>query len=331
MLVLVVGGAGYIGSHTARALRRAGHQVRVYDNLSTGHAFLAEGFELIVAGIHDVCALSLAMRGVDAVMHFAAHAYVGESVVHPRKYFDNNVRSALVLLDTALDCGITRIIFSSSCAVYGMPESIPIKEGSARAPINPYGASKLFLENALQAYDRAYGLRSASLRYFNAAGADENGEIGELHRPETHLMPLALQAITKDGAPLQILGDDYETPDGTCVRDYVHIMDLADAHVLAMDRLTRTGESFALNLGHGTGYSIKQVLATIKTVTGCSVPSSLMPRRAGDPPVLIADTARARQLLGWSARRDLAEIVSTAWKWQQRVPQCLRRQLRASA
>lgn len=331
MVVLVVGGAGYIGSHTAQALLRAGHQVRIYDNLSTGHAFLAKGFELIVADIHDSATLSRTMRDVDAVMHFAAHAYVGESVVHPRKYFDNNVASALVLLNTALDCGIRKLIFSSSCAVYGVPQSLPITERSVRSPINPYGASKLFFENALEAYDRAYGLNFASLRYFNAGGADQSGEIGEVHDPETHIIPLALQAAAGIGPPLRIYGDDYATPDGTCIRDYIHVTDLAGAHVLALQRLAATGESFSLNLGHGEGYSIRQVLAIIKAITGCSVPCSVVPRRPGDPPILIADATRARQLLGWTARRDLPEIVSTAWKWQQRSPQLLRRERRASA
>jgi UDP-glucose-4-epimerase GalE len=331
MVVLVVGGAGYIGSHTAHALRRAGHQVRIYDNLSTGHEFLTRGFELLVADIQDSIPLSAALHGADAVMHFAAHTYVGESVAHPRKYFHNNVTSALVLLNTALDCGVRNLIFSSSCAVYGIPQFLPITEHSVRSPINPYGASKLFFENALEAYDRAYGLHCACLRYFNAAGADESGEIGESHDPETHLIPLALQAIAGIAPSLQIYGDTYATPDGTCIRDYVHVTDLADAHVLALDRLTSTGESFSLNLGHGGGYSIRQVLDTVKAVTGCSVPCRIVARRPGDPPVLIADTTRARQLLGWKARRDLPEIVSTAWKWQQRAPQFLRRELRASA
>ena len=331
MVVLVVGGAGYIGSHTARALRRAGHQVRIYDNLCTGHAFLADGFEFVVADIQDSSSLTGAMQGIDAVVHFAAHAYVGESVANPRKYFGNNVTSGLVLLNTALDSGVRRLIFSSTCAVYGTPKSLPITEHSLRVPINPYGASKLFFENALEAYDRAYGLRSARLRYFNAAGADDSGEIGELHNPETHLIPLALQAATQAGPALEIYGDDYETLDGTCIRDYVHVNDLASAHVLALDRLAATDDSFSLNLGHGSGYSVRQVLATVKLVTGCSTPYRVAARRPGDPPVLLADVTRARQLLGWSARRDLREIVSTAWKWQQRAPQILRRELRASA
>ncbi len=284
-----------------------------------------------MAGIQDSTTLSAAMQGVDAVMHFAAHAYVGESVAHPRKYFDNNVASGLVLLNIALDCGVRNLIFSSSCAVYGKPDSLPITEHSARVPINPYGVSKLFFENALEAYDHAYGLHSARLRYFNAAGADESGEIGEIHDPETHIIPLALQAAAGAGPPLEIYGNDYATPDGTCIRDYVHVSDLAAAHLLALERLTATRKSFSLNLGHGRGFSIKEVLTAIKATTGYSVPHHIAARRPGDPPTLIADATLARQLLGWTARRDLREIVSTAWKWQQRAPQFLRRALRASA
>ncbi len=331
MLVLVVGGAGYIGSHTARTLQRAGYQVRIYDNLSTGHAFLAEGFELIVGDIQDPFTLSAAMRGVDAVMHFAAHAYVGESVANPRKYFANNVSSALTLLNTTIDCSIRTLVFSSSCAVYGTPANLPISEEAVRAPINPYGASKLFFENALEAYGHAYGLRSARLRYFNAAGADESGEIGELHDPETHLLPLALKAAMGEAPPLQIFGSDYPTPDGTCIRDYIHVNDLAEAHVQALQQLRATEQSFSINLGSGCGYSIKQVLATITQVTGYHVPYQAAARRPGDPPVLVADPARACQMLGWRAKRDLREIVSTAWKWQQRARQVLRRELRVSA
>jgi UDP-glucose-4-epimerase GalE len=331
MLVLVIGGAGYIGSHTARALRRAGHKVRIYDNLSTGYECLAEGFELITAELQSSSALAAAMHGVDAIMHFAAHAYVGESVVNPRKYFSNNVSAGLTLLDTAIDCGVRTLVFSSSCAVYGTPVRVPITEESTRVPINPYGVSKLFFENALEAYDRAYGLCSARLRYFNAAGADPGGAIGELHDPETHLIPLALGAAGGRGQALQIFGSDYPTPDGTCVRDYVHVCDLADAHVRALERLRASRESFSVNLGRGCGYSIGEVLATVKQVTGYSVPYSYAGRRAGDPPVLVADATRAQQLLGWSAKRDLHDIVSTAWKWQQRAPQFLRRELRASA
>lgn len=330
MRVLVAGGAGYIGSHTARALKHAGHEVCIYDNLSTGHAFLADGFEFVVGDIQDRTRLSTVLHGVDAIMHFAAHAYVGESVTQPRKYFDNNVASALVLLNAALDAGIRRMVFSSSCAVYGIPRTVPITEQSTLSPINPYGASKVCFEHALHAYDRAYGVRSARLRYFNAAGADESGEIGEIHVPETHLIPLALEAAGGIGPPLAIYGTDYATADGTCIRDYVHVSDLAEAHVLALERLAR-GESFCVNLGRGCGCSIYEVLSTIKLVTGQSVPCSLLARRGGDPPVLVADPTLAQQLLGWTARRDLPEIISNAWKWQQRAPQFLRRRLRASA
>ncbi len=237
MAILVVGGAGYIGSHAARALRRSGYEVVIYDNLSTGFRRLAQGFELVEGDIADEVRLRPVLARVDAVMHFAAHAYVGESVENPRKYFRNNVAGALRLLNSALDAGIRRFVFSSSCAVYGVPEKIPISEQTPREPVNPYGASKLFFENALEAYGRAYGLRSVSLRYFNAAGGDESGEIGEMHDPETHLIPLALAASAANAPELQIYGSDYPTPDGTCVRDYIHVNDLADAHVRALQYL----------------------------------------------------------------------------------------------
>src|SRR6266699_700814 len=236
LAVLVVGGAGYIGSHAARVLQRKGYEVIGYDNLSTGFRELAEGFELIVGDISDSAKLAAVLRRCDGVMHFAAHAYVGESVENPRKYFSNNVEAALSLLNATLDANIRRFVFSSTCAVYGEPTKVPITEDNPRQPVNPYGTSKLFCEYALEAYDRAYGLRSARLRYFNAAGADESGEIGELHDPETHLIPLAL-AATGNGSELKIFGTDYPTPDGTCVRDYIHVNDLADAHVRALQHL----------------------------------------------------------------------------------------------
>ena len=315
--VLVVGGAGYIGSHTARVLRQHGYEVLLYDNLSTGHEFLAKGFRLIVADAGDTAALQKALPGVSAVMYFAAHAYVGESVENPRKYFRNNVESALTLLNTCLDAGIKRFVFSSTCAVYGVPMKVPIAEDHPRNPINPYGISKMFFERALEAYDRAYGLRYATLRYFNAAGADESGEIGELHEPETHLIPLALDAAAGTGPALQVFGTDYPTPDGTCVRDYIHVNDLAEAHVQALKRIASKNESIAVNLGSGEGYSVKQILATVERVTGRPVPYRTGPRRAGDPPALVADASRAKELLGWKATRGLEQIVRTAWKWQQ--------------
>lgn len=317
MVVLVVGGAGYIGSHTARVLRRHGFDVLIYDNLSTGHRFLAKDFELIVGDIADNSVLEQAIPRVDAVMHFAAHAYVGESVENPRKYFHNNVEAGLNLLNLVIDRGIQYFVFSSSCAVYGRPSKVPIKEDNVRQPINPYGVSKLFFENALEAYARAYGLRCGTLRYFNAAGADENGDIGEMHDPETHLIPLALAATSSDGPELSIFGDDYPTPDGTCIRDYVHVNDLAEAHVLALQHLTQEPCSFALNLGTGEGNSVLDVINTAEEVTGKAVRRCIVPRRPGDPPALVADPSRANQMLGWKARRNLKEMVASAWKWKQ--------------
>jgi UDP-arabinose 4-epimerase len=323
--VLVTGGAGYIGSHAARALRRSGYEVVIYDNLSTGFRRLAQGFELVEGDIADDSKLRPVLARVDAVMHFAAHAYVGESVENPRKYFQNNVLGALSLLNSALDTGIRRFVFSSTCAVYGLPEQTPIVEQTPREPVNPYGATKLCFENALQAYDSAYGLRAVRLRYFNAAGADESGETGELHDPETHLIPLALAASTGRGRELQIYGTDYPTPDGTCVRDYIHVNDLADAHVRALQYLERNdgrendGDSLALNLGTGRGYSVLEVIQAAENATGRPVRRKMGPRRPGDPPVLVADPSKAQSVLGWTAKRNLADIVSSAWTWMQKT------------
>jgi UDP-glucose-4-epimerase GalE len=320
--ILVLGGAGYIGSHAAHALRRSGYEVVLYDNLSTGFRRLAQGFELVEGDIADEARLRPVLARVDAVMHFAAHAYVGESVENPRKYFQNNVLAALSLLNSALDAGIRRFVFSSSCAVYGIPGQIPITERTPREPVNPYGASKLFFENALEAYGRAYGLRSVSLRYFNAAGAagskNESGEIGEMHDPETHLIPLALAASTANGPELQVYGSDYPTPDGTCVRDYIHVNDLADAHVRAMQYLEKGGDSLAINLGTGRGHSVLEVIQAAEKATGRPVRRTIGPRRPGDPPVLVADPAKAQKVLGWTAKRNLADIVSSAWAWMQK-------------
>lgn len=317
MAVLVVGGAGYIGSHAARALRRAGYQVIIYDNLSTGFRRLVQGFELIEGDISDQAKLHRVLPRVDAVMHFAAHAYVGESVENPRKYFRNNCTDALILLNSCVDAGVRHFVFSSTCAVYGIPERVPITEHNPREPVNPYGASKLFFENALEAYSRAYGLRSARLRYFNAAGADESGETGELHDPETHLIPLALLASTADGPELQVFGSDYPTPDGTCLRDYIHVTDLADAHVRALQHLEQGGDSLALNLGTGRGHSVLEVIDAAEEATGQLVRRKIGPRRPGDPPILVADASKAHKLLGWAPQRDLAAIANSAWKWMR--------------
>jgi UDP-glucose 4-epimerase len=317
MKVLVTGGAGYVGSHAVRELRRNGHDVLVYDNLSTGHRQLVEALELVVGDIGDRSQLKSALRGVDAVMHFAAHAYVGESVQNPRKYFDNNVGAALCLLNATIDAGIRHLVFSSTCAVYGNPTRIPIPEDTPREPVNPYGVTKLLFERALEAYDHAYGLRFVALRYFNAAGADPSGEIGELHDPETHLIPLALAAAAGMRPAIEIYGEDYPTADGTCIRDYIHMNDLAEAHVRALEYLAEGGESIALNLGTGRGYSVKEVLAEVETVTGRALNRRTGPRRPGDPPVLVADPSRAQRTLNWRAQRSLNEIVSSAWNWMR--------------
>ena len=318
MVVLVIGGAGYIGSHAARALRRAGHEVIIFDNLSTGYEILAAGFELVKGDMLDAAALRPVLRRADAIMHFAAHAYVGESVVNPRKYFRNNVEGGLSLLNTAIEEGVKKIIFSSTCAVYGEVTKVPIEENTPRQPVNPYGVSKLFFEQALEAYDRAYGLRYASLRYFNAAGADESGEIGELHDPETHLIPLALKAAAGLGPELQVFGSDYPTPDGTCVRDYIHVNDLASAHVKALEHLSAGKDSIAVNIGTGSGYSVQQVISAVEEVTGKRVPRKVGPRRPGDPPALVANPAKAQSLLQWKAQRGLRDVVATAWNWMEK-------------
>ncbi|PYV51761.1 MAG: UDP-glucose 4-epimerase GalE [Acidobacteria bacterium] len=316
MAVLVVGGAGYIGSHAAHVLRRKGYDVIIYDDLSTGHKTLADGFDLVIGDIADSAKIAKLLSRCDAVMHFAAHAYVGESVQNPKKYFHNNVTAALTLLDTVMESRVRKFIFSSTCAVYGNPVKVPITEENPRQPVNPYGATKLAFENALEAYGRAYGLRFVSFRYFNAAGADENGKVGELHAPETHLIPLIFQAAQGKRAAVDIFGDDYPTADGTCIRDYIHVTDLAEAHVLGLEYLSK-GESTAVNLGSGDGYSVKQVVAAVERITGRKVPTHITARRPGDPPELVADPALAEKLLKWKAKRSLDDIISTAWKWAQ--------------
>ena len=319
MKVVVVGGAGYIGSHTARVLARHGHELVVFDDLSTGFDVLAKGFPLVRGTISDREALAKVLRGAEAVMHFAAFASVGESVQNPRKYFANNIEGGLTLLDACLDAGVKKLVFSSTCAVYGVPAVVPITEQTRREPVNPYGVSKLFLERALEAYSEAYGLRFAALRYFNAAGADESGEIGEMHDPENHLIPLALRAA-RSGSPLRVFGDDYPTPDGTCIRDYIHVNDLAEAHVLALHHLGESQKSLAVNLGTGQGHSVKQIIAEVERVTGRAVPHDIAPRRPGDPPSLVADPSLAERVLRWKARYSLHQIVATAWKWMQNQP-----------
>ncbi len=328
MAVLVVGGAGYIGSHAAHVLRRKGYDVIIYDDLSNGRKELADGFELIVGDIAESTKLAKVLARCDAVMDFAAHAYVGESVQNPKKYFHNNVVSSLALLDAVMESRVRKFIFSSTCAVYGDPVKVPITESNPRQPVNPYGSTKLAFENALEAYGRAYGLRFVCFRYFNAAGADENGEIGEMHDPETHLIPLIFQAAQGKRAALDIFGDDYPTEDGTCIRDYIHVTDLAEAHLLGLEYLANQAKpqsakaqstsSSAMNLGTGVGYSVKQVVAAVERITGHKVPTHITARRPGDPPELVADPSLAEKLLKWKAKRSLDEIISTAWKWAQK-------------
>jgi UDP-glucose 4-epimerase len=317
MRVLVTGGAGYIGSHAVRALLRRGHQVRVYDNLATGHRSLAEGSELVVGGIGDDEKLASALQGIDAVMNFAASAYVGESVQMPRKYFENNVQNSLRFLNKVTDSGVRHFIQSSTAAVYGLPTTSPIREDIPRQPVNPYGASKLFFEHALDAYKTAYGLRYVAFRYFNASGADDSGEIGEIHDPETHLVPRILQVAAGMIPEIEIFGTDYPTPDGTCIRDYIHVSDLAEAHVLGLEYLERGGDSTAMNLGTGTGHSVNEVVAAVEKIVGRTVNKKFGPRRPGDPPSLVADPTKAQAALKWKASRNLSQIVSSAWTWLQ--------------
>ncbi len=317
MTVLVIGGAGFIGSHAAHALRRKGHQVIIYDNLSTGEERLADGFELVVGEMADAVKLAGVLKRVDAVMHFAAHAYVGESVHNPRKYFQNNLLDGIVLLNAVLDSPVRKFIFSSTCAIYGTPESLPITEDTPRLPVNPYGASKLGMEHALEAYDRAYGLRYVAFRYFNAAGADEEGKSGETSTHASRLIPSAFRAINGEIPHFEIFGEDYPTPDGSCVRDYIHVNDLAAAHVLGLEYLD-SGRSLALNLGTGRGHSVKEVVAAVEKATGKTVPVRKAPRREGDPAELVADPGKAQQTLHWKATRSLEDIGATAWRGKQR-------------
>jgi UDP-arabinose 4-epimerase len=320
--VLVAGGAGYVGSHTCKALARAGYLPVVLDNLSTGHRDFVRWGPLVQADLSDRTKVADAIRqhGCIAVLHFAAFALVGESVSEPAKYYDNNVAGTLSLLAAMRAAECDALVFSSTCAVYGQPAQIPIVEDTPREPINPYGASKLMVERILSDFRSAYRLRSIALRYFNACGADPETEIGELRDPETHLIPRAMMALQGYIGDFEVFGADFDTPDGTAVRDYVHVCDLADAHVTALQQLLSGSAGGVFNLGTGHGYSVKEVLQAIETAAGKQLPPATGPRRAGDPGVLIADPTRARQMLGFKpVHSDLSNIVETAWAWHRRA------------
>ncbi len=322
MKVLVTGGAGYIGSHAVRHLVRAGHDVWVYDNLSYGHRAAVPDGRLIEGELTDRARLVDVLRGrsIEAVMHFAAFAYVGESVEHPAKYYQNNVVGSLTLLEALREADVRRIVFSSTTATYGVPQRIPITEDEPQQPINPYGFGKLVIERALADYAGAYGFAYAALRYFNAAGASAQGDLGEDHDPETHLIPIVLEVALGQREQITVFGDDYPTPDGTCIRDYVHVDDLASAHALALTHL-EPGQGLKLNLGTGRGTSVREVIDAARRVSGHAIPETVGPRRAGDPPELVADARQARGVLDWQPQyTDIESIVRTAWQWHSKHP-----------
>ncbi|RMF15985.1 MAG: UDP-glucose 4-epimerase GalE [Alphaproteobacteria bacterium] len=323
---LITGGAGYIGSHMVRLLLDRGAQVVVFDDLSTGHRDLvAKGATLVRGSLSDPAALKdlFAAHGAfDAVFHFAARSLVGESVARPLAYWRDNLGGTLALVSAMVEAGVDRLIFSSTAAVYGVPETVPIPEGAPAAPINPYGETKRAIETMLKAAHRAHGLRSVSLRYFNAAGAHESGRIGEWHEPETHLIPNVLKAALGEAPAIRIFGTDYDTPDGTAVRDYVHVMDLVEAHALALAHLDAHDGAHVFNLGCAKGFSVREVIRAAETVVGRPIPVEEAPRRPGDPPVLVADSSRARELLGWRpTRSELERIIADAWAWHRQEAQ----------
>lgn len=322
MRILVTGGAGYIGSHTVRLLLQQGQDVTVYDNLSMGHRASVPAERLVVGDLGDVHRLDhlLLEKRIEAVVHFAAWTYVGESVQKPAKYYQNNVVHTFGLMESLRRHGIGKFVFSSTAATFGVPEEMPITEATPQRPINPYGQSKLTTEKMLIDFSAAYGWGTAALRYFNASGAAEDGSIGEDHDPETHLIPLAIYAAMGKRPHLEIYGTDYLTPDGTCVRDYIHVDDLARAHLLALEHL-KPGTFQDFNLGTGSGYSVREVIAAVEKVTGLKVPHKEAPRRAGDPPNLVASSAKIRKELGWRPQfGDLESIVATAWSWHKAHP-----------
>jgi UDP-glucose 4-epimerase len=323
MTVLITGGAGYVGSHALAELRADGISCVVLDNLSRGHRELVRDTDLVVGDVGDTALVRRVITDyrVSAVMHFAAYAYVGESAAEPLTYYANNVAATVNLLRAMVESDVKTLVFSSTCATYGVPESTPITEEHPQRPINPYGAGKLMVERILHDAGQAHGLRSVAFRYFNAAGADPSGAIGECHEPETHLIPLALQAAAGQRDGIEILGTDYPTDDGTCVRDYIHVVDLAQAHVRGLRYLQSGGASAIFNLGNGNGFSVRQVIETVERVTGRPVPAKTAPRRPGDPPALVGGADKARRVLGWAPKFDTLEaIVQTAWNWHRARP-----------
>ncbi|TFD96986.1 UDP-glucose 4-epimerase GalE [Jeotgalibacillus sp. R-1-5s-1] len=322
MAILVTGGAGYIGSHAVLALQRLNKEVVVVDSLQTGHQkSLQNGVPFYQGDLKDAAFLDqvFTAHNIESVIHFAANSLVGESMENPFKYFDNNVGGTLSLLTAMNKYDVKKIVFSSTAAVYGEPESVPIKETDRTEPTNPYGESKLAVEKMLKWADQAYGLKYAVLRYFNVAGADHEGLVGEDHHPETHLIPIILQVALGKRDEIKIFGDDYKTEDGTCIRDYIHVSDLVDAHLLALEKIGETGESNTYNLGNGSGFSVKEVIEAARAVTGHPIPALVEARRAGDPAVLIASSEKAQTQLGWKpAYTDMEKIIETAWNWFQK-------------
>jgi UDP-glucose 4-epimerase len=322
--VLVTGGAGYIGSHAVLALKEAGYRVVVLDNLVYGHLDIVEtvlDVEFVHGDISDRPLLDQVFQTypIDAVIHFAAYAYVGESVTNPAKYYRNNVVGTLTLLEAMVQAEVFKIVFSSTCASYGNPHQIPIPEDHPQSPINPYGMSKLMVEQILEDFDRAYGLRSVRFRYFNAAGADPQGRIGEDHSPETHLIPLVLLTALGQRDHITVFGTDYKTPDGTCIRDYIHVTDLADAHILGLKYLLDDGETSVFNLGNGEGFSVKEVITAAREITGLPITVEEGSRRAGDPAILIGSATKARKVLGWDPQYNQIEVIlDHAWRWHQK-------------
>lgn len=323
MAILVTGGAGYIGSHTVIELVARGEEVVVVDNLYQGHREAVRGGKLYVGDIRDKAFMAQVFKEnqIDAVIHFAANSLVGESMQNPAKYYDNNVYGTQCLLEAMNEAGVSKIVFSSTAATYGEPEKVPIEETDRTEPTNAYGETKLTMERMMRWFDHAHGLKYVSLRYFNAAGAHESGEIGEDHTPESHLIPLVLQTALKQREFIAVFGEDYPTADGTCIRDYIHVTDLADAHIRAVQHLRAGNNSNIFNLGSGNGFSVREVIETAKRVTGLDIPVQMQARRAGDPAVLIASSGKAREVLGWQPQHDsLDKIIASAWNWHKEHP-----------